>query len=161
MWIGNMDLRKIFILLFMLPLIILSIAACTSNQVEGQQLPSLEEPEKEGQQLPPPPPPVEGNPKLESNLRKLILAESQEEAEAFARPRGIELVDGSVRVSIECVPGQVDAAAKIVGTLGTVEIISHRFNGIRALVPIASLNTLADEESIKNIQLPVHPVPCE
>jgi hypothetical protein len=94
---------------------------------------------------------------LSSHLWDLIDAENRGEAEAFARPRGIELIDGSVRVIIEGVPDQVEAVAKVVAAVGNVEIISERFNGVQAVVPITSLNALADDEIIASIGLPVRP----
>ena len=140
-----MYLKKIFILFFILLISLLLISACTANQEQGEDLsPLLEEPEK-------------GNPKLDSHLNQLIRAERQGEAESFARQSDIELVDGNVRVEIECLPDQVDAAAKEARALGTVEIISRRLNGVQAVVPITSLTTLAEAESIRFIRLPWYP----
>jgi len=97
----------------------------------------------------------EDNPKLSSILNKLIQAEEQGEADEFARPRGIELLYDdaglvSVRVEIHCSPEKVEEAAEVVGTYGTVEIVISR--GVQAIVPIASLPALADEESIRSIR---------
>ena len=99
--------------------------------------------------------PKTGNPKLESHLNRLITAYERGEAEAYAAPRDIEVLEGDrVRVSIKCVTGQVEAAARAVGTLGTVEIIVSRYDLIQAVVPIANLTALAEAESILRIRLP-------
>jgi len=153
-----MNYKKVFILSLILLIIFLPAAACTSNQVEEQSLPlPSEQKENEATNLPPIEPPEKGNPKLSSHLWDLIDAESRGEAEEFARQGSIELINGSVRVIVEGVPDQADAVAEAVATVGTVEIISKRFNGVQAVVPITSLNTLADEESIAFIRLPVRP----
>ena len=97
-------------------------------------------------------------PKLSSMLDRLVEAEEQGEAEEFARPRGIELLYDdaglvSVRVLIQCSPEKVEEAAEVVGTYGTVGVVASR--SISAIVPIASLPALADEESIEQIRLPI------
>jgi hypothetical protein len=62
-------------------------------------------------------------PQLSSDLDRLVEAVMQRKAEEFVRPRGIELLDGaakadSVKVVIECLPGQVEAATKAAGLTG-------------------------------------------
>lgn len=105
----------------------------------------------------PPPPAKTGDPKLRSHLDDLISAYERGEAEEYAGLSGIKLLDGDkVRVSIKCVPGQLEAASEIAGTLGTVELISRR-GSVQAVVPIASLTLLAEAESIRSIELPVPP----
>ena len=86
--------------------------------------------------------------KLDSRLMGLIDAEKKGEIESFAHIAGFELVDGSVRVSIECVSGQLDAAVKVAERFGTVEAIAYRAEHVQVLIPITSLTTLAEEESI-------------
>ena len=132
----------------------------TPAQTTTETAPPPEQSGNKGVDLPPIEYPEKGHPKLASHLNRLILAEEQGEAEAFARPRNIKLVNGNVRVSIECVPGQVEEAAKAVSALGTVELIARFSNGIQAVVPITSLTALADEESIRFIGLPVPPDPA-
>ena len=136
-----MYLKKIFILFIILLIGLLLLPGCTINQ-DGANTPEPPVPEE----------PEERNPKLGSHLNQLIRAEERGEAESFASRRDIELIDGSVRVTIECVPGQVEAAAEAAGGLGTVGLIYR--NHVQAVVPITSLTTLADEESIRFIQLP-------
>ena len=135
---------------------LLSIPACTSNP-EGTELPSPEQAE-EGENIEVLPPLLDetekGNPKLSGHLNRLIEAERQGEAESFARQRNIELVDGKVRVVIECLPGQVEAAAEAATKAGAKLEPSYK-NWLPALVPITSLTALAEAESIRLIRLPI------
>ena len=117
--------------------------ACTSGGGKID-LPPLELPEK-------------GNPKLDSQLNQLVSAESRGEATSFAEQSGIELVEGNVRVIVECLPDQIDAAVKAASALGVVET-TYR-NLLQVVVPITSLTTLADAESIRFIRLPQYPLP--
>ena len=98
------------------------------------------------------------HPKLSSMLNKLVQAEWRGEAEEFARPRNIELLHDeaglvSVKVVIEYLDGQVEAATKTAEAYGTVGIIYR--TSIQVVVPIASLPALADEKSIEHIRLPI------
>jgi len=106
----------------------------------------------------PPTSPDKGNPKLDSQLNQLVLAESRGEASSFAKQISIELVDGNVRVIVECLPDQVDAAVEAASALGVVET-SYR-NLLQVVVPITSLTTLADAASIRFIRLPQYPSPA-
>ena len=117
----------------------LLVAGCTSKPEEGEVLPLT-------------PPLEKGNPKLDSHLNQLIWAERQGVAESFARQRDIQLVDGNVRVIIECMPRQVEAATEAANALGTVEL-RYR-NWVQAVVPITSLTALAEAESIHFVRLP-------
>jgi len=98
-----------------------------------------------------------GNPKLDSQLNQLVSAEKRGEAASFAEQSNIELVDGNVRVIVESLPDQVDAAIKASSAFGVVET-SYR-NLLQVVVPITSLTTLADAESIRFIRLPQYPSP--
>ena len=93
--------------------------------------------------------------KLDSRLIALIDAEKRGETESFVQSRGFDLVDGSVMVSIKCVPGQLKAAVKAAARLGTVEVVADRAETMKALIPIASLTALAKEESISFIREPI------
>jgi len=95
--------------------------------------------------------------KLDTHLNSLVDAERRGEAESFAQLALIDLVDGSVRVAIECVSGQLDAAVEAAERFGTVEAIAYRAEKLQALIPITSLTTLAREESIQFISDPVKP----
>ena len=94
--------------------------------------------------------------KLEGHLNQLIRAEEQGEAEEFARQRSIELVDGSVRVEIECLPGHAEEVARAASAFGIVEGTARDW--VQAVVPITNLNALDELEGIRFIRLPIHPV---
>ncbi len=100
-----------------------------------------------------------GNPKLDSQLNQLVRAERHGEAASFAEQSNIELVDGAVRVIIECVPGQLEAATEAATNAGAKWEASYD-NLLQVVVPITSLNTLADAESIHFIRLPEYPAPA-
>ena len=116
----------------------------TAADGEESDLPPLELPEK-------------GNPKLDSQLNQLVSAQTSRRAATFAQESNIELVDGNVRVIVECLPDQIDAAVEAASALGVVET-SYR-NLLQVVVPITSLTTLADAESIRFIRLPQYPSP--
>ncbi len=108
--------------------------------------------------LPPPPHEPKNWPKgLSSRLYRLVLAEREGEAEAFAGPRRIELRDGSVLVTITCSPGQCEAAVEAAINAGAWLGARGR-KGFDAVVPITSLIALAETESIRFIALPDRPV---
>jgi len=91
--------------------------------------------------------------KLEGTLNQLIRAEEKGEAEEFARQRSIELLDGSVRVTIECQSGHAEEVARGASAFGIVEGTARDW--VQAVVPITNLNALAEVESIRFIQLPI------
>jgi hypothetical protein len=93
--------------------------------------------------------------KLDSRLLGLIDAEKRGEIESFARMAVFDLVDGSVRVLIDYVPGQLEAAVKAAERFGTVETIDYSAKKVQALIPVTSLTALAKEESIRFIRDPV------
>ena len=130
------------------PLLLSSCLAYEGQSASGE----------EGQDLPPIEVPEKGNPKLDSQLNQLVLAERRGEAASFAEQSNIELVDGAVRVIIECVPGQLEAATEAASALGVVET-SYR-NLLQVVVPITSLTTLADAASIHFIRLPQYSLPA-
>ena len=101
--------------------------------------------------------PEKGNPKLDSQLNQLVQAEMRGEAALFAEQNNIALIDGRVRVIVECSPGQVDAADEAVSAAGVVE--SRYGDLLQAVVPVSSLTALADKTSIRLIRLPQQPVP--
>ena len=101
--------------------------------------------------------PEKGNPKIDSQLNQLVQAEMRGEAASFAEQSNIALVDGRVRVIVECSPGQVDAADEAVSAVGVVE--SRYGDLLQAVVPVSSLTALADKASIRLIRLPQQSVP--
>jgi len=126
-------------------ILVLVPVACTSGE-EVTNLPPLDLPDK-------------GHPKLDSQLNQLVRAESRGEAASFAEQSNIELVDGGVRVIIECVPGQLETATEAATNAGAKLEASHD-NLLQVVVPITSLTTLADEASIHFIRLPRYPSPA-
>ena len=118
--------------------------ACTSSR-DVTDLPPIELPEK-------------GNPKLDSLLNQLIQAERRGEANSFAEQHSIKLVNGSVRVIIECVSGQIEAATKAATGAGAGVETSYD-NLLQVVAPINSLTTLADASSVRFIRLPQQPLP--
>jgi hypothetical protein len=98
------------------------------------------------------------NPKLDSSLNQLIEAYQRGEVESFKQQVRVQLEDNSVWVTIECLPDQFNAATGAVrdigGRLGSVSASGNLFD---ALVPIASLTGLAEEESIIFIENPIKP----
>jgi len=122
-------------------LVFVTVAAASGWNVLN--LPSFDRPDK-------------GNPKLDSQLNQLVRAERLGEAESFAEQSNIELIEGSVRVIIECVPDQVaDAMLAAQNAGATIEMDYD--NLLQVVVPINKLTTLTDEESIRFIRLP-HPI---
>lgn len=125
--------------------LLLSLTACAGGE-QITNLPPSDLPDKE-------------NPKLDSQLNQLVRAERRGEATSFAEQSNIELVDGGVRVIIECVPGQLEAAIEAATDAGAKLETSHD-NMLQAVVPITSLTTLADAASIHVIRLPQYPLPA-
>jgi len=101
--------------------------------------------------------PEKGNPKLDSQLNQLIQAERLGDAASFAEQSNIELVDGNVRVIVESLPGQVDAAVEAASALGMIE--TSYDNLLQVIVPIANLTVLANESSVRLVRLPQYPLP--
>lgn len=110
--------------------------------------------------LPPSYSPDKGNPKLDSRLNQIVNAEKRGELATFAEQSNIKLSDGSVRVIIECLPGQLEAATQAATGAGAKIEASYE-NLLQALVPVASLSTLADAASIRFIRLPQQPLPAQ
>lgn len=109
--------------------------------------------------LPPSSLPGKGNPKLDSQLNQLVSAEKRGELAAFAKQSNIELFNGDVRVIIECVPGQLEAASRAATNAGAKLEASYE-NLLQVVVPVTSLSSLADAESIHLIRLPQPPLPA-
>ena len=91
--------------------------------------------------------------KLDGRLNQLIRAEQRGETELFAGRRVIELVDGNVRVIIECLPGHAEEVARAIRALGIVKL-TYR-DVVQVVVPITNLNALDEVESIRFIREPI------
>ena len=140
----RLGITSIVVLLVSIGALVLAPVACTSD---GDII-----------NLPPHDLPDKGHPKLDSQLNQLVSAESRGEAASFAEQSDIELVDGRVRVIIECVPGQLEAATEAATNAGAKLETSYD-NLLQVVVPITSLTTLADAASIRFIRLPQYPLP--
>jgi len=129
----------------------------------GGSLPFGEQPaaadDGERQDLPPIELPEKGNPKLDSQLNRLVSAQTSRRAASFAQESNIELVDGNVRVIVESLPDQVDATAKTASALGVVET-SYR-DLLQVVVPVSQLMALADTASIRLVRLPWYPLAAD
>ena len=146
---SKLIMLRIIILLIMLPALIM--VGCQQQPEPAPTLSPMPNPL-------PPASPDKGNPKLDSQLNQLVRAERNGEATSFAEQSSIELVDGAVRVIIECVPGELEAATEAATNAGAKLETSYR-NLLQVVVPITSLTTLADAESIHFIRLPQYPLP--
>ena len=135
----------IVVMLASIGILVLVPVACTSGQ-DIIDLPPSDLPDK-------------GNPKLDSQLNQLVDAEGHGEAASFAEQSDIELVGRSVRVIIECMPGQLEATTEAATNAGAKLETSYD-NLLQVVVPITSLTTLADAESIHFIRLPQYPLPA-
>ncbi len=145
---------KLIRLIIGISLIISALLLSSCLAYEGQPASGKEE-----QDLPPIELPEKGNPKLDSQLNQLVHAERNGETASFAEQSNIELVDGAVRVIIECVPGQLEAATEAATNAG-VRLETSYDNLLQVVVPITKLSTLADAESIRFIRLPQYPSPA-
>ena len=140
----RLGITIIVVILVSIGILVLVPVACTSGQ-DIIDLPPSDLPDK-------------GNPKLDSQLNQLVDAEGHGEAALFAEQSDIELVDGAVRVIVECMPGQLEAATEAATNAGAKLETSYD-NLLQVVAPITSLTTLADAASIQFIRLPQYPLP--
>ena len=141
---GRLGIIIMVVLLVSIGTLVPVSAACTSGQ-DRNDLPPLDFPDK-------------GNPKLDSQLNQLVSAERRGEAVSFAQQSNIELVDGAIRVIIEYVPGQLEAATEAVSR-ADAELETSYANLLQAVVPIATLSTLTYAARNHFIRLPQYPLP--
>ncbi|MBI2847895.1 MAG: hypothetical protein HYX83_01835 [Chloroflexi bacterium] len=104
--------------------------------------------------------PDKGHPKLDSQLNQLIKADEEGQAAAFAGQHNIQLPDGKVRVIVEALPGQLQAATQAVNDIGGSLETSYA-DLLQAVVPVAGLTALADKSGIRFISLPQAALPLE
>jgi hypothetical protein len=105
--------------------------------------------------------PLKGNPKLESVLNQLVDAGQTKGPTAittFAEQRAIDLVDNRVKVVIEAMPGEVDAAREAAIALGA-EVEASYENLMRVVVPVYALTDLVNNPSIRFVRQPRKPEP--
>jgi hypothetical protein len=153
----------ITIILLLVGATLCAVPACGPDKDTTDSPPTNPPPEPSSTELPPPPPPParpeHWHQKLDSAINQLIDAEEQGNTEILAMAAKIGLTtDEGVRVAIACEPGQAEAVAEVAVKLGAkVHCVYH--DDIDAFVPINKLTTLADEESIRSIRLPVYAAP--
>jgi hypothetical protein len=99
-----------------------------------------------------------GNPKLDSQLNKLVEAEEQGELISFAEENNIELNGNKVRVIIECVEGQLDAVSGAITENSVIVETSYK-DLLQALVPVSALEKLSEEPGIRLIRMPLELLP--
>lgn len=116
----------------------------TAADAEELDLPPIELPEK-------------GNPKLDSHLYRLVSAGTPQKAAGFAQENRIETVGDRVRVVVECLPGQLEAATGAAVSLGAVETSYGSL--LQVLVLVSELAALADAPGIRFVRLPYEPLP--
>jgi len=106
-------------------------------------------------------PPPKGNPKLESSLGQLIAAYQEGgmfQATSFARQRDLTLQQNRIRVILVAGSEDIALVSEIIKATGGQVEASYR-NLIRALVPIAALEGLAEASGIRFIRPPRKPIP--
>jgi hypothetical protein len=156
----------ITIILLLAGIALIALPACDSGQGVTDSPPTTQPPEPSSTKLPPPPPPPElpghWHPKLDSAVNQLIDAQEQGNTEMLDMAAELGyIVDGDMRVVLECELGQAEAAAEAAANLGAeILVISSDHDTVGAIVPISKLTTLADEDSIRSIRLPVPAVPA-
>ncbi len=99
-------------------------------------------------------PPIKGNPKLDSQLNRLVSANATMAPTLLEKSGDVSAE--MARVVIECLPGKVDAVEMAVGANATIETSYE--NMLQATVPMAWLTTLAALSDVRLVRLPQHPV---
>jgi hypothetical protein len=100
-------------------------------------------------------PPEKGDPKLDSQLNQLISAQSGK-AQAFALEKSGDVTGDTVRVVVECLPGQIDSVTQAVGDYGVIETSYE--NLLQMTVPVSQLTAMAELPDISLVRMPQHPV---
>ena len=105
--------------------------------------------------------PVTTNSKLDSSLNQLLDAyrnDGMAEAQSFATTHGMVLEGDRVQVVIVTTPQAIDKLTETVISLGG-EVQGHYEGHLQALVPIDSLESLAEQEDVQRIREPSRPIP--
>ncbi|MFC1990420.1 Ig-like domain-containing protein, partial [Chloroflexota bacterium] len=101
--------------------------------------------------------PDKGNPKLDSQLNRLVSAATTRRSFSAAQESSIEAAGDSVRVIVECLPDQIDAAFQTANASGIVE--TSYGNLLQVMAPVSQLAALADTPGIRLVRMPLEPVP--
>ena len=105
-------------------------------------------------------PPVITNPKLDSSLNQLLDAyrnDGMAEAQSFATTHGMVLEGDRVQVVIVTTSQAIDKLTETVTSLGG-EVQGHYEGYLQALVPIDSLESLAEQQLVQLIREPSQPI---
>jgi len=100
--------------------------------------------------------PEKGNPNLDTPLNMLVSAETTEESCRLAEENEIYVGDDTVRVIVECVPGELESASIAVGEYADVEM--SYADMLQVLAPISQLKSLADIPGVRMVRIPYQPV---
>jgi hypothetical protein len=141
---GILGIKCVVLSLFGVCIVMSSITACTSEKDLVSPYTNISA----------------ASPKMDSQLTQLVAAAERGEAASFAERHNIKIAEGSVKVIIECVPGQLEAARKAVLNHGA-QVETAYENLLQVSAPVTSLTALAEAESIRFIRLPQVPVPLQ
>jgi len=101
------------------------------------------------------------NPKLDSSLNQLLDLHNKKgmtRSLTFATTRGMVLEGDRVQVVIVTTPQAIDKLTETVISLGG-EVQGHYKGQLQALVPIDSLESLAEQQDVQRIREPSQPIP--
>ena len=101
---------------------------------------------------------TKGHPKLGSRLDQLVAAYEKGDLSAFAQKSGIDVEGDWTRVVIEAVGGQEDEVMRIAEALGADVETSYK-DLVQVGIPVAQVEALADDASVKLVRLPFKPIP--
>jgi len=100
--------------------------------------------------------PKKGNPKLDSQLNQMVSAQNELQLSLMARESSVQLEENSVRVIIECLPGQVGTVIQAAGNFGVVE--TSYGDSLQVMIPVSQLISMADNPGIQLVRLPQKPM---
>ncbi|MFC2027134.1 thrombospondin type 3 repeat-containing protein [Chloroflexota bacterium] len=100
--------------------------------------------------------PRKGNPKLDSQLNQMVSTQNELQMSVMTQKSSVQLVENSVRVIIECLPGQVGTVVQAAGELGVVE--TSYGDSIQVMIPASQLISLANDPGIQLVRLPQQPM---
>ncbi|MDP3880188.1 MAG: hypothetical protein Q8Q07_07800, partial [Dehalococcoidales bacterium] len=139
------------------PGLILIIVLLLSNVLSFAEQPVTAAAGDEEPDLPPIVLPEKGNPKLDSRLNKMVAGKTARTAPGFAREDSAVSANEKVRVIIEGVPGQLQAAAEAAGNAGGKLEASYK-NLLQVEVPVTALTGLANAPAIRFVRMPWEPL---
>jgi hypothetical protein len=115
----------------------------------------------DGLKLPPFEPPEMGNPRLDSQLNRLMEQQAALSAQAFSPENTgnytIAVPDEEVTVVVECLPGQIETVTQAAGMYGTFETSYE--NLIQIKVPVSRLSSLAKLPDVQLVRMPWPMIP--